>query len=137
MIATTIEQSKKLVELGIDASTADMTIEKVSHGLTQDFKWELTVGLDAAIKENLFSYRNGFVVPAWSLSALLELMPLINEYNVEYRPIIERYNDDGWACKYYNEETRNTNDIYIRRYGRTPLDATVEMIIWLKENRYI
>ncbi len=75
MTATTIEQSKKLIELGLSADTADMTWEKVAKCLTEDFYWKLIIGLDKAIKDNLFSYRNGHVLPCWSLSKLIELMP--------------------------------------------------------------
>ena len=123
-ICTDIEQSKKLIELGIDVNTADML-------WTYDFTVNDINGLNV-ISKHLKPEKKD--VPAWSLSALSELMPLINEYNVEYRPIIERYKDDGWACKYYNEETRSTDDVYIRRYGRTPLDAAFDMVVWLKEN---
>lgn len=123
-ICTSIEQSQKLIELGIDANTADML-------WTYDFMVNDINGLNV-ISEQLKPEEND--IPAWSFSALIELMPLINEYNIEYRPIIERHADDGWACKYYNEETRNTNDIYVRRFGKTPLDAAFQMICWLKKN---
>ena len=137
MIATTLEQSKKLAELGIDTSTADMTLEKVSHGLTQDSTWELTVGLDTAIKENLFSYRNGYVVPAWSLSALLELMPEKEEY--EWSLSKGGYNGKGE----YNEdyfisfETDGDDGIFHCESASNMIDAAFEMIMWLKENKYI
>lgn len=120
-ICTSIEQSKKLLELGIDVNTSDMY-------------WSLVNKNHPPIIGNYCAEYGGMQLPAWSLNALMELMPLINEYNVEYRPIIERYKDDGWACKYYNEETRSTDDVYIRRYGRTPLDAAFDMVVWLKEN---
>ena len=120
-ICTSIEQSKKLLELGIDVNTSDMY-------------WSLTNKNQPPIIGNYCAEYCGMQLPAWSFTALLELMSLINEYNIEYRPIIERYADDGWACKYYNEETRSTDDVYVRRYGRTPLDAAFKMICWLKEN---
>lgn len=66
-IATTIEQSKKLMELGIDVNTADMNYighELISYPYCESkFK----------VEENVY--------PAWSLSALLELIPeSIDEY---------------------------------------------------------
>lgn len=121
-ICTSIEQSKKLIELGIDIDTADMY-------------WWYSGKRYYVESMDDDDFNKESDIPAWSLTALSELMPLINEYNIEYRPIIERYKDDGWACKYYNEETRSTDDVYIRRYGRTPFDAAFEMICWLKENK--
>ena len=59
---TTIEQSKKLLSLGLDPNTADMfyhlgesLVPNVIYGCNEDFKCYLL---------------------AWSLTALLELMPI-------------------------------------------------------------
>lgn len=135
-ICTTIEQAKKLVELGIDTNTADMCLSLftlIINGNENINQILLPISYKRVTEQQAPSFIKRF--PAWSLTALLELMPLINEYNIEYRPIIERHADNGWACKYYNEETRSTNDVYIRRYGKTPLDAAFEMICWLLEDK--
>lgn len=58
-IATTIEQSKGLIRLGLDPKTADCNWN-TTYG-----EWALCVG-----KNNL-----PHAVPAWSLEALLEVMP--------------------------------------------------------------
>ena len=135
-ICTTIEQSQKLIELGVDVNTADMFYADLL--VDGNHKYNLhpleSYGFKTFDETKLKTSDHLGFIPAWSLTVLLESMPLINEYNIEYRPIIEHYEDGGWACKYYNEETRNTNDIYIRRYGKTPLDAAFEMVVWLKEN---
>ena len=58
-ICTSLDQSKRLIELGIDIKTADM------------YYWcgsDLNIGGYNAIDEELD-------IPAWSLSALLELLP--------------------------------------------------------------
>ena len=62
-ICTSIEQSKKLIELGIDINTADMFC------LTTD-KSRLHI-----LAENLEKYSRWDCMPAWSLTALLELIP--------------------------------------------------------------
>lgn len=126
---TDIEQSKKLAEI-LPIESADY-FHAPDAGVVVTEPYKLNLGDETVIT----AYKGA--IPCWSLAALLELMPIINEYNIEYRPIIERYKDDGWVCKYYNEETRNTNDVYIRRYGRTPLDAAFDMVVWLKENSKI
>lgn len=63
MIATSIEQSKKLVELGVDPKTADMNYWCGS---------DLRIGGHRAQDEELD-------IPAWSLSALLNVLPPIQE----------------------------------------------------------
>ena len=60
---TTIEQSCKLIELGLDKSTADMYYREWKRA-TKDIR---IAHVGKAGKEDL---------PAWSLTALLELIPL-------------------------------------------------------------
>lgn len=81
---TTIGQSKKLIELGLDPLTSDMcysfTGEHIEDAKDEDFS--VSVGLASAIRYNLFSYRYGYDIPCWSLGALLEVMPVyIRNYN--------------------------------------------------------
>lgn len=72
---TTIEQSKKLVELGLDPKTADMYY-KQEIGRKDDMPYyTVEVGHSFSIEQNLFSFRNGLEIPCWSLGALTNLMP--------------------------------------------------------------
>ena len=61
-ICTSIEQSKKLIELGIDINTADMYYDVNSYGIQG--KPEVVIG-KVCSKD----------IPAWSLTALIGLMP--------------------------------------------------------------
>lgn len=61
-ICTSIEQSKKLIELGIDVNTADMYYDCNSYGIQG--KPEVAVG-------TVWSKD----IPAWSLATLIELLP--------------------------------------------------------------
>ena len=70
---TDLEQSKKLAEV-LPLESADMTWKQVDP-ITGDLAWEPLLGLNVAIKDNLFSYRNGYTIPCWSLAALLEQIP--------------------------------------------------------------
>lgn len=72
MIATTIEQSKKLLESGLALDTSDMYYEKIK---SEDDEWhKLGYGTHPAIRMELFSFRNGLVIPAWSFAALWDIM---------------------------------------------------------------
>lgn len=75
---TTIEQSKELLELGIDPKTADMAfLGGESQGIT-------TIG--AMSEDELQKLReNDLFVPAWSLSALMQLLPLGTIFISNYR----------------------------------------------------
>ena len=84
---TTIEQSDKLVALGLDPQTCDM-----SYWMDNNKEYQIKIGKDVAIAHNLFSFRNGYVKPCWSFVALLNLIPdfeittnTANKYGMTYR----------------------------------------------------
>ena len=117
---TTIEQSKKLLELGIDPCTADMIIEfgmaDILHNpnLTKEH-WESMISSD--------------FYPCWSLTALIELMPII-DYNT---PNLNQKLDKRY---YYSIRMDNAKRIDTSSYD-TPIDAAIEFIEWAVKNRYI
>lgn len=121
-ICTDIEQSKKLIELGIGRKSSDM------------FYWcgeDLRIGGYKAQSEE-------FDISAWSLSALLKLMPFhIIKHNIRYGiSFWKGYNSGGDTyCYEYisNEEFK----LFETKHHNDPLDAAFEMIVWLKENKEI
>ncbi len=114
-ICTDIEQSQKLIELGIDVDTADM------------FWWHNTE--EKRYEASLIDYA--FIcdwdIPAWSLSALLELIQddikiektLFDQSDMFTHSII------GDAYQYRSHEHENL------------IDAAFEMVCWLLENNKI
>ena len=129
-ICTSLEQSKKLIELGIDRKTSDM------------YYWcgeDLRMGGYKAQDEECD-------IPAWSLSALMELMPdCLNEQGQPFNGVgycFElngyKYKDNGetmYGCCYEEEEGRL--DCLCNFYASTPVDAAIEMVCWLKKEEYI
>ena len=105
-IATSVEQSKKLLELGIDRNTSDMYYwcgEKLRIGRpkTQD---------------------NDYSIPAWSLTALVEMLPegfLLMNKQGECTPIL--YWIPGFKGSHF--------------WKHNLLDTAFEIICWLKENK--
>lgn len=119
-ICTSIDQSKKLIELGIDVNTADMYYSPIPVREWKD-KNDIQQGIHLVFKEKVFVIEDIEIgegdVPAWSLSALLELIPS----NVFlYLRLVK------WDNSYYIEQREMLYD--------NPIDAAFEMIIWLKEN---
>lgn len=113
-ICTDIPQSEKLIELGIDTNTADMYWATDTLPLMFFPLGDIDADWDYAMKNGMF--------PAWSLSALLKLMP---------KSIISTPNpfSDNYCC-------RNI-EFDMEFYADNPVDAAVEMICWLKENEKI
>jgi hypothetical protein len=106
-ICTSLEQSKKLIKLGIDINTADM------------YRWYSGRRYYVeSMDDDDFNEESD--VPAWSLSALLELIPA---GNILLRDALSK----NYKC---------INSIDSNLYDN-PLDAAFEMVVWLKENEKI
>jgi hypothetical protein len=109
-IATTIEQGRKLLELGVPADTADMEYHLGS------LRMKLPKGCvdDDSFKE-----------PAWSLSALLALLYHPNTYFadglciVHASPCEEVYvvSHSGYGATYFEALVNILDDIILRGYN--------------------
>lgn len=132
-ICTSLEQSKKLIELGIDIKTADLTVTNypLQNGSRFDF-------ICCKLPNDTFpSITDGKSekIPAWSLTALLGLIPFqIIEKNERYGfRQWKGYNSQGET--YCFEYVSSTNQrLYETYHWNNPIDAAFEMVCWLKEN---
>jgi len=118
MIATTIEQSKHLLELGLSKETADMSYSEEYFGKDKDGNDEWCWKLNAC----KFVDVEG-IIPAWSLSALLEVMPKGTE-------LIKMQNDA-------NELYYEVDYMFTGYEDSNPITAAYEMVCWLLENNLI
>lgn len=116
-IATNIEQSKYLLELGLPKETADMSYSEEYFGRDKDGNDEWCWRLNAC----KFVDVEG-VIPAWSLSALLEVMP---------KPDLYRLSADSWVCAAFFKEGST------RGYGKTAIDAACDNITKMFERGYL
>lgn len=119
MIATTIEQSKELLRLGLPAESADMAWIK---GLFGD--------------DVIYAGKAGdSSTPAWSLSALLEVMPSFIDYKGQkLRLTIEKAG--VWNVFYLGTEHR-LNEIWFNgKYG-DPVEPVYKMVCWLLEQELV
>lgn len=118
-ICTSIKQSKKLIELGIDIYTADMYWK---NGISDKYIQCFTPFVCGDYQDGLdFDYD----IPAWSLSALMELMNR-NCYNVSLN-----CNGAEWTVKFDDSEKYKD---FTKDYA---IDAVFEMVVWLLENKKI
>ena len=88
---TTVEQSKKLLELGLNPETADMWWTPLN--------WQLTEYYVEVKQDGIGTPKNP--IPCWSLGALMELMPKIKEDEDDggcYPTLCKGYNTNKWHC---------------------------------------
>ena len=136
-ICTSIEQSKKLIELGIDVNTADMCWSIDIPDLPTLLAYPIT---DCDNWENKIS--------AWSLSSLMNLLPSeftevgkystsIYEIHIRKYNLIEDVNLHQIAYgnyKFYEDGSSSWKDMINTGEKEDLLDAAFEMVVLLKEN---
>lgn len=148
-IATTREQSARLQQCGVDPETADMHW----HGAIVPRGGSLTSPPEPSEEWDLFNTPYGFmpeemqkaklmedyyeIIPAWSLSALLELLPkkIMNGVSRIYTVEIaysHTFNDAPWTINYEGNGL-NKNAHF---NGKSPIEACVKAIEWLTANNY-
>lgn len=123
-ICTSINQSEKLIELGIDINTANM------------YWWSTSKrSYIEAMDDGDFNEAEGHI-PAWSLTALLGLMPFhIIENNIRYEfQIVKGLNKEGGT---YKIKYKSYTSLFETLMYNNPIDAAFEMISLLKENNKI
>lgn len=140
-ICTSIEQSKKLIVLGIDVNTADMRYGYIAPYDFSDRMYE--GGYDEVpypkdfLKKNSDFSENEYEgeLPAWSLSALLELIP---SYLGEFSDGIDfgfgKAMNGKWYSAHYLQYIKEDIKTVKTVTGETAVDACYEIVVWLKEN---
>lgn len=120
MIATNIEQSKHLLELGLDTATADMYYE----GGCSKF---LSVGEADLSKTYDDGEEKDADIPAWSLSALLEVMPIMEADSTVCLGCVSTL----IRCKSHDFMWQHDST------AAQPITAAYEMVCWLLEQGLI
>lgn len=122
---TGIEQSKKLLELGLSPETADMC-----WGLDSDTGMYNNHPYPMPWREYT---AKEFYIPCWSTGALLEVMPLIKEdiNDGGCRPnLCKGWDNNKWHIVY-------RSDLYYSDWYDNSIDACYNTVVWLLENGYI
>ena len=111
-MVTTVEQSRKLLEVGVDPNTADMwrvDCDDANYFITNEKYIDLINGCE--------------VVPAWSLSALMNIMP--KGFVLVKDSVVEKYHLFSKGCMGKSTSAEN------------PIDTVFSMIVYLKENKLL
>lgn len=133
-IATTQEQAARLLRCGVSADTADMCYDSGALSL---------MDYDNAVHERDSRRESYEVVPAWSLSRLLSLLPtaimspLGNEYMLE---LSKRRMHNVWEVQWVYSRSRfttyNKQKVFQKLWDKSPIEACVKAIEWLTESGY-
>lgn len=136
-IATTKEQSARLLQCGVSTDMADMSWFR-GWGNVGDYYLNLKP-YNMLMRINVESCRGqNEVAPAWSLSALLRLLPkeIYDECGDSYFfslakefPLSKEYGAAYIPCW-------DKGDAIVRKRDNDPIEACVQLIEWLTENNY-
>ena len=130
-----IEQMRKLKELGVDTSKASMAVYNIYAGEQKEYD---ILAANRAFAEKQEHDRFGYGIhnvvsfdkkPVFTLQDIIELLPYTfdNFYLKIYR---------GINMYYFIYESINSEDDIIEK-GNTPLLAAYNMLIWVAENGYL
>lgn len=139
MIATSVSLSKKMVDAGFDTNTADMIhihMEGVDDMGNSSHVWLLEERNTCIEDEDVIE-----IVPSWSLTSLIELLP--HEIKVlELNTNSERSyylnlgkSPDGYYVQYIND--LNLPITYLRLYNRDLVGCVWMMLMELKKKDLI
>lgn len=133
---TNIKQSDKLVEMGLDIKTADLIWARSDKEC--DFQIQIK---DTYLTRDSYSFRNGYIKPAWTTEALIKQLPLtINVKGADKVTDLEcelylHYTKGGcWHLAYLNEAF-NGNTCYVDN-NENLVELLVWALDWLFYNRY-
>lgn len=134
-IATTYEQSQRLLALGIKPGTADMYLEKSQLPEAGDYYLHsLTRDIDS---EHWFAARmNHDIIPAWSLSRLIEMLPVEVP---DPKPGFEPHHPEliKHELGYNLSIRRSTADCLVGTHIEdNPIECCVSMIHWLVKHKH-
>ena len=131
-IATSIEQSERLLALGLKKETADM-VHFFSQSLAQD--WTIVPLSDGETAR----YIQGLEIPAWSLGRLLEMLPSpipISEDLPTFR-YYAHLNLSNMSVGYYWEDYDGEGRALVGFSGNGLFAAVVDATEWLiKEGNF-
>lgn len=134
-IATTIEQSKRLLELGLNPETSDMhyvrkTIDAMGKHIDDDFKEPRYGNVNSKYaKYAVMNFSNYETLPAWSLHRLITMLPLKieDDYSTESFLKIEGSNIVYKVKDIFIYNSFEKNNIY---------DNIIDCIEWLIKDYY-
>lgn len=137
-LATAQDQSARLLECGVSAESADMSWIVPNRLVTGG------VGFPTLMCAEYFNHDDSLrQTPAWSLSALLGLLPasILSPMGDKYMLELSKLRmHDAWEVQWFNGSSRvSTRDKqwnFHCLWDKSPIEACVKAIEWLSANGY-
>ena len=129
---TSIEQSRRLIELGLSPETADMCY------MYTKFDGESEPQYFASLSK---AKTND--IPCWSEGALLELIPShLGEFEDGIDFGLSKAFNNKWFCAHYLQMKEDDNGELLMKSiitvtGKTSIEALYKLVCWLIENNHI
>ena len=124
---TSIKQSKKLLELGLNPETADMYWGYDDHYTTTPKEKDYSIIADSLNPSCGWDNVDPYLIPCWSFGALLDIInsnnlvyDISNDKNREFEILVYSADYIEQELKFYHTE-----------------HTVVDMVVWLLKNGYI
>lgn len=138
-IATAKEQSARLLQCGVDPETADMCYQFIDECFNNTDNPICSTPKEqyATISGCGFGDHRIHITPAWSLSALLGLLPKrIKRGDCTDYTLNLSCNGFFWDLKYTYARYCGEDDSLVLLEDADPIEACVKAIEWLTANNY-
>lgn len=146
-IATDPSQSARLLDCGLDPKSADMCYlywdesgEQLSREeYLENYNESFLDGRIELVPKDFGDYDHSYEndSPAWSLSALLSLLPeTITKGNTVYYLDLAPYDHEYWKWGLGYFSTKGIRTVRMLSRAADLIEVCVEAIVWLLENGY-
>ena len=123
--ATTVEQSKRLLNIEIDPKSADHILLNFGDG-----EYQLDVLLEGEEVSDK-DLKDGDL-PAWSLGSLIDILPEnLVEDGCKYEFFLKKT-----ECGYYNSELDAYLISFENKLGEDELDTLIRLVEWYKDGQH-
>ena len=125
---TSIEQSKRLIELGVPAEKASMVWE-----MDEDCARLKIWNTDEETRRILHNKYPNYYVPAFTVADLLELLPSVIFIAISFNPTLEKTGENGWDFEFGQI---SQDEEYGFAHNKSLIELLVGRIEWIMSNGY-
>lgn len=125
---TSIEQSKRLIELGVPAEKASMVWE-----MDGDCARLKIWNTDKETRRVLHNKYPNYYVPAFTVADLMGLLPSVIFIAIRFNPTLEKTGEDGWDFEFGQI---SEDEEYGFARNKSLIDLLVGRIEWVMSNGY-
>ena len=125
---TSIEQSKRLIELGVPAEKASMVWE-----MDEDCARLKIWNTDKETRRVLHNKYPNYYVPAFTVADLMGLLPSVIFIAIRFNSTLEKTGEDGWDFE-FGQISRDEKFGFAR--NKSLIELLVGRIEWIMSNGY-